>query len=89
MKAKIKPIPNLVPEVPKTTGQLVRRMVKPYTWKFVVFFLLTFIGVLCWTASPAVIARIINELGNSRQITSAIWGLVILFFVLRVVDEML
>jgi len=89
MKAKIKPIPTLVPEVPKTTGQLVKRMVKPYTWQFVLFFSLTFFGVLCWTASPAVIAKIINDLGNSRQITAAIWGLVLLFFVLRVIDEML
>lgn len=89
MKAKIKPIPTLLPEVPATTGQLVKRMVRPYWKQFILFFVLTFFGVLCWTASPAVIAKIIDALGTSRQITPAIWGLVGLFFVLRMIDEML
>lgn len=88
MKAKIKPIPSLAAEIPATTGQLVKRMVRPYWKQSVVFFVLTFIGVLCWTASPAVIAKIIDDLGASRQITASIWWLVLVFFALRVVDEL-
>src|SRR5258708_25449252 len=75
--------------VPGSTGQLVKRMVSPYKNKAILFFLLTFFGMLAWTASPLMISDIINELSNTHHINSYIWWLIVVYAVLRVLDEVL
>lgn len=75
------------PSVPATPVELVKRMIKPYRSRLVLFFALSFLGVLSWTATPAIVGRIINQLQGSRVITPSIWWLVALFAVLRLLDE--
>jgi ATP-binding cassette subfamily B protein len=75
------------PAIPATALQLIKRMVKPYRVKAFWFFFLTFLGTLCWTASPVLIARIIDELSVDKQINDYVWCLVIIYAVLRVLDE--
>jgi ATP-binding cassette, subfamily B, bacterial len=62
-------------------------MAKPYRWKLAGFFGLTFLGLLAWTASPYVVSLIITRLGTSPKIDKYIWVLVIIYFVLRILDE--
>lgn len=73
--------------LPRTAFQLILDMVRPYRGKTVAFFVLTFLGVLAWTASPVAIAAIIDRLSSNPAIDQAIWWLVIIYAVLRVLDE--
>lgn len=61
----------------------------PYSKKSLLFFVLTFLGVLCWTASPVVIAAIIDHLSNVKTVDNTIWKLVVLYGVFRLLDELL
>jgi len=73
--------------IPKSTLQLIKWMVKPYRRKAILFFALTFIGILAWTASPLMVSLIINEFSKTHQISNYIWWLVFLFALFRLVDE--
>ena len=64
-------------------------MVKPYKAKTFLFFLLTFLGVLAWTASPLMVAKIVTELSKTHKVTEYVWVLVIMYAVLRFLDETL
>lgn len=75
--------------LPRTAFQLILEMVRPYRGKTVAFFVLTFLGVLAWTASPVAIAAIIDRLSASPATDQAIWWLVIIYAVLRILDEVL
>jgi ATP-binding cassette subfamily B protein len=74
-------------ETPKTVKQLFIFMVKPYIGKTVLFFVLTFIGITAWSASPVVVAEAVNKLSSNHHITLFIWWLVALYFILRFIDE--
>ncbi len=74
-------------QIPKKAIDLFRLMVRPYKAKSALFFFLTFVGTLCWSGSPFVVSRIIDRLGRDPVVNGYIWKLVILFLVLRVVDE--
>ena len=76
-------------EIPKTVKGLLIFMVKPYMFKTIAFFTLTFIGIIAWTASPVIIAEIIDKLSQNRHLTSTIWWLVVIYFFLRIIDETL
>lgn len=73
--------------IPRSTVELVRYMVKPYKWKTFWLFLLTFIGMLALTASPIMISNIINELSTKHTVDTYIWWMVIIYGVLRFIDE--
>ena len=73
--------------IPTSTAQLIKRMVSPYKAKTVLFFCLTFLGILAWTASPVMISSIINELSKTHKVDSYVWWLIVAYAVLRVVDE--
>ncbi|HWY79938.1 MAG TPA: ABC transporter ATP-binding protein [Candidatus Sulfotelmatobacter sp.] len=75
--------------IPKSTLQLLKQMVSPYKGKTILFFLLTFLGILAWTASPVMISAIINELSKTHKVNNYIWGLIIAYAVLRLLDEVL
>lgn len=64
-------------------------MAKPYKAKIFWFFFLTLLGILAWTASPLMIAKIITELSNTHTIDNYVWTLVIIYAVLRFLDELL
>jgi len=64
-------------------------MAKPYKVKIFWFFFLTLLGILAWTASPLMIAKIITELSNTHTINNYVWTLVIIYAVLRFLDELL
>lgn len=76
-------------EIPSKVKGLFIFMVKPYKAKTFVFFTLTFIGIVAWSASPVVVAEIVDRLSANHHITSFIWFLVFLYFFLRFVDELL
>ncbi|MBA3724310.1 MAG: ABC transporter ATP-binding protein [Candidatus Levybacteria bacterium] len=76
-------------QIPLTPWELVKRMVKPYKWKSFWFFFLTFLGIVAWTASPLMIAKIIDELSLNGKINDYIWWLVWIYAALRVLDEVL
>lgn len=73
--------------IPVSTIQLLKRMVRPYRGKAFVFFLLTFLGILAWTASPLMIAIIIDELSVTHQVNDYVWWIVGIYAALRVLDE--
>lgn len=75
--------------VPRTTGQLVKFMIRPYRAKSAIFFALTFFGNLSYTAAPLVISVIVSRLNKSPVLDTGIWSLVALFLVLRLLDEVL
>jgi len=57
--------PVLETDIPRSPAALVWRMVKPHRAKSFWFFFLTFLGILAWTASPLMIAKIITELSKN------------------------
>jgi ABC-type multidrug transport system fused ATPase/permease subunit len=75
--------------IPHSTGQLIKSMIEPYRGKAFLFFFLTFLGILAWTASPLMISEIINELSNVHHVDTYVWFLVVVYAVLRVLDEIL
>ncbi|HSX10020.1 MAG TPA: ABC transporter ATP-binding protein [Candidatus Saccharimonadales bacterium] len=75
--------------IPKSTLELIKRMVRPYTGKAILFFILTFLGILAWTASPLMISNIINELSKTHQVDTYVWWMILAYAVLRVMDEVL
>lgn len=74
-------------ETPKTVKQLFIFMVKPYIGKSVLFFVLTLLGITAWSASPAVVAEAVNKLSSNHHLTSFVWWLIALYFILRFIDE--
>jgi ATP-binding cassette subfamily B protein len=80
--------PTLVDvEVPVSTLALIRRMIRPYRIKIGLFFFLSFLGLLAWTASPLLIAKIVTELSRTHKVNHYVWVMVILYAVLRFLDE--
>jgi len=75
--------------IPRSTLQLIKQMVGPYKSKAILFFLLTFLGILAWTASPLMIAYIVNELTKTHRVDNYVWWLIVAYAVLRVLDEVL
>jgi ABC-type multidrug transport system fused ATPase/permease subunit len=73
--------------IPESTLDLIRWMVKPFRRKATIFFGLTFVGILAWTAAPLMISLMINEFSNTHHISSYIWWLVFLFALFRLTDE--
>lgn len=73
--------------MPRTAKELIGAMVRPYAGKSAWFFGLTLVGTLAWTASPVVIAAIVNHLGETSGVDSTIWRLIIIFAALRIADE--
>lgn len=73
--------------VPRTSKELLWRMVKPYNKKTALFFILTFIGVVGWAAAPVVVAAIIDHLSETKTLDSTIWKLAILYGIFLLVDE--
>lgn len=73
--------------IPTSTMALVKDMVAPYKGKAFLFFFLTFLGILAWTASPVMISEIINRLSQTHKVDSYIWWLVVAYAALRVIDE--
>ena len=73
--------------IPHSTKQLIKRMVSPYKGKTFLFFFLTFLGILAWTASPLMVSDIINELSKTHRVDNYVWWLIVAYAVLRVLDE--
>ena len=63
--------------------------VKPYKRRAAGFFVVTFLGVMGWTASPYAIRTIVNRLAHDGTVDSTIWWLTALFIALRLTDEIL
>src|SRR5437868_4932060 len=75
--------------IPQSTLQLIKQMINPYKSKAILFFLLTFLGILAWTASPLMISEIINELSKTHKVDNYIVWLIVAFAVFRLLDEIL
>lgn len=75
--------------VPRTTAQLIKFMVRPYRLKTVIFFVVTFIGIMAYVAAPVTISAIVNQLSKSPELDKKIWLLAAAFFALRIADELL
>src|SRR5688572_20046840 len=73
--------------VPRTTKQLMLLMVRPYKRRTFIFFTLVTLGIIAWAASPMVVAQIVTRLGNSPTVDEAIWWLVGIYTLLRLLDE--
>jgi len=89
VKKTPQPTPVLETDIPRSPAALVWRMVKPHRAKSFWFFFLTFLGILAWTASPLMIAKIITELSKTHTVNHYVWTLVIIYAVLRFLDELL
>ncbi len=88
MPTKHYPVPGDT-SAPHTTMGLMLMMVKPFRLRAVVFFLMTFLGVLAWTSTPFIISQIVNELSRAHAVTQTVWILVALYVVMLVLDEAL
>lgn len=75
--------------IPNSTLALVKIMIAPYKGRSFVFFVLTFLGILAWTASPLMISDTINRLSETHKVDSSIWWFVIGYGILRMLDEVL
>lgn len=75
--------------IPKTTGALLREMVRPFRFKLALFFTMTFFGVVSWTAAPFIISQIINELESAGNVTPAVWILVAYYIGVVLIDDVL
>lgn len=75
--------------IPRTTTKLLLVMLRPYRFKTFVFFLITFFGILAWTASPFAISLIITHLGKHSKVDQYVWTLAIIYLTLRIIDEVL
>ena len=73
--------------IPKTSGQLLLTMIRPYRSKTVLFFVLTFLAMLATMAAPAIIGVIVTRLGVHPQVDSYIWKLVWAFLALQILNE--
>lgn len=78
-----------VSDIPRSTLELIKWMVKPYRGRGIIFFTLTFLGIVAWTAAPLMVAFIINDFSNTHHISNYIWWLVFLFALFRILDEVL
>lgn len=73
--------------IPTSAKELLISMVGPYKIKTFLFFFLTLIGILAWSASPVMIAMIVTELSKTHTVNNYVWILVALYAVLRIIDE--
>jgi ABC-type multidrug transport system fused ATPase/permease subunit len=87
--AYFRPSPASHAAIPQTAWQLIVRMLRPYRGKTFLFFFLTFLGILAWTASPLMIAGIVDELSKTHTVNNYIWSLVVIYALLRFLDEVL
>ncbi len=74
-------------ELPKHAKGLLKEMTRPYKRRITLFFVLSFIGIISWAASPFAIRDLINELSKNQGIHAYAWWLVGIFVVLRLFDE--
>lgn len=79
--------PSKNPQIPKNVRELFRFAINPYKRRTTVFFVLTFLGVLCWSASTYTASQLINELSAGGKVTNAVWIIVATFAFFRVFDE--
>ena len=82
-------LPETIPDMPRSTKELLLGMVQPYRKKIIVFLILTFLGILAWTASPLVISWIVTRLSDTKQVDDTVWLLVVIYGALRMLDEVL
>ncbi len=73
--------------MPRNTTELLRFAVRPYKFKYLAFFGLTFLGVFCWNASSYVASLLINNLSETSSVGSKAWQLVAVFAFFRFFDE--
>lgn len=78
-----------IAQLPRSSMELISFMLRPYKWQAFWFFALSFMGVLAWTAGPVIVARLVDVLAESRDITPMVWWLVGAYVVLRQADELL
>lgn len=74
-------------QIPKDVRELLIYAIKPYWKKSALFFLLSFIGVLCWNASTYVASQLINNLSINQTVTSSAWVIVGFFAFFRIFDD--
>lgn len=75
--------------IPSTTRGLLNYMVHPYRVRAAVFFSLTFLGNLAYTAAPLIISLIVSRLNREPRLDATIWWLVAAFLSCRLADELL
>ena len=80
-------LPDTIPTMPRSTRELLLGMIRPYRRHIVGFLILTFLGILAWTAAPLVISWIVTRISDSRQVDSTIWLLVAIYGVLSILNE--
>jgi len=73
--------------VPRSTSALLRLMIRPFRFRGIVFFILTFVGTLAWTTAPFAISRIVNELDHSHAVTNTVWMWVMIYIAVLIIDE--
>ncbi len=74
-------------QLPKSALQLIGVMTRPYRSRLVIFFVLTFLGIVASTALPFAVRGVIDELVKSSVASRAAWLYVGLFILLGLCDE--
>ncbi len=74
-------------QLPVNALAIIREMARPFKWRLLLFFGLTFFGIATWAGSSFVIRELVNELVDASTATTTAWTLVGLFVLLRFLDE--
>lgn len=73
--------------IPVSVSELFRIGLHPYKKGLIAFFFLSFLGVVCWSASTYTASRLIDELSITQEVGRNVWLIVFWFGVFRVFDE--
>jgi ATP-binding cassette, subfamily B, bacterial len=84
---KLKSSTKLLNKIPPKPWSFILFMTRPYTKKFALFFLLTFIGVLMWALGPYILSLFVDKIITSRELSPAAWMLFWIYVLSRFVEE--
>lgn len=73
--------------IPKNFKGFIWFAVRPYKKSLTLFFILSFLGVASWAASPFFVKMLIDSLADQGKVTSAAWIFVGCYVLLKLTDE--
>lgn len=73
--------------IPKNFKDFIWFAIRPYRKSLTLFFILSFLGVASWAASPFFVKKLIDSLADQGKVTNAAWIFVGCYVLLKLIDE--
>lgn len=73
--------------IPKNFKDFIWFAIRPYKKSLILFFVLSFLGVASWAASPFFVKKLIDTLADQGKVTNATWIFVGFYVLLKLTDE--